>query len=389
MPEAPLHSRRQMADMLEERMNRTYESLSDAQELEPDSALVKSFIVETDLKADDPRRPLHLLQEVWSPSTLGSSYDTTVHSTDEEELLIAEARARSSVVRLFIDVSNPRYWLFHSMSESTILDRAISRIVARSLHFDRVWFPTTFLRAVSRRGQFRGLGLDFDKRILLDDEDEHSSEQTVAFLKMQLWGNRAHDILALLEQSSAFPHETTLAKVRIKYWFDEQSPDLFSLDDVKFDGKVTARGTSFQSHLQLLNQLIGTYFGKINRLEASQSIRHVAVGDYYRLEGGPIVFRFTRALDTARLAELLSNGGEPFRIWGAPVSVTPKMWRIRGVDLHIGSAVTLEIMTDTIRLYLPDRTCANSVLRLFTNLQHYVDAQITASSVDEEDLFAF
>ena len=56
---------------------------------------------------------------------------------------------------------------------------------------------------------------------------------------MQLWGNKSADVFNVLRAHGAFPHETTLSKVKIKFSLDGEQNGNFSLDDIKYDGKIT------------------------------------------------------------------------------------------------------------------------------------------------------
>ena len=62
--------------------------------------------------------------------------------------------------------------------------------------------------------------------------------------------------------------------------------------------------------------------------------------------------------------------------------------RVHAVDLHIGAPISFEVTPELIRVYLPSGTCANSVLRLYANLQHFYDAEARAFDLDGEVLVA-
>jgi hypothetical protein len=47
----------------------------------------------------------------------------------------------------------------------------------------------------------------------------------------------------------------------------------------------------------------------------------------------------------------------------------------------------MRLNSDAIRLYLPQGTCGNTMTRLYTNLQHYYDSQVTLISGSGESIF--
>ena len=76
--------------------------------------------------------------------------------------------------------------------------------------------------------------------------------------------------------------------------------------------------------------------------------------------------------------EKVFSCGEPFRLWGVPIRVAEDFYRVEGFDLHIGNPIQFEIAPEFIRVYMPTGSCGNSVVRLYTNLQHHYDALIQA-----------
>src|SRR5262249_17715817 len=148
----------------------------------------------------------------FSQDTLGLV--SSVTPAEESLLYTVSIRLREEHVFLYLDLANPRFWLLHSIAASTSLDPIIRRL-ATSVVLDRVWLAADFLEGVSQLGSFRGLGLDYDRTAFssLEMEEHEAALQ----LKMQLWGNKARDILGMLRDRSAFPHETTLSKVKVKF----------------------------------------------------------------------------------------------------------------------------------------------------------------------------
>ena len=62
-------------------------------------------------------------------------------------------------------------------------------------------------------------------------------------------------------------------------------------------------------------------------------------------------------------------------------------FRVTALDLHVANRITFEVAPDFIRVYLPDGTCGNPIVRLYTNLQHYYDSQVVLAAGGGEALF--
>jgi hypothetical protein len=415
-------SRQQLAQLLEERMNRAYESLADGQRLERDTSLVKSYLIESPLPEDeaDAQRAKDTLRGLLADQFLATrrnAVESSLLTGSDQTLLTVRLRLRNEAFTTYFDVRNPRYWLVHSMGGSGVVDWFVQRLAALGPTLDRAWIPIELLEAVASRGSFRGLGLDFDHRPFLrrrmanadenaaedhdvaEDDDflerieEASSESLddelapVEMLKVQLWGNKARYVLELLRSADAFPRQTTLAKVKVKYRLADDTPQYFSLDDVKFDGKVTARGTSFQSHSDLLHVIQDQYAGLLRSIE-EQRLEWSGSPSGVRMRGSAVLLLLGQAIENVdQFCATVFSGAEPFRLWGSPVAMG-RMRRVHAVDLHVGRRLVVEVGNDFLRVYLPSEACGNSLLRLYTNLQHTFDSKVRMTTSQGADVVA-
>lgn len=387
-------NRRQMAQLLDERMNRTYTDLSERQELESDTSLVKTYLLEAHLpETSEPEKAVSLVQAILQKPLARGVSGAKSFRTDDPTLIAVETRVFTERLYLYVDFTNPRYWLLHSMGSSNAVDTLVNGMIAQGPELDHAWLPADLLESVSRLGKFMGLSLDYDRRII-PDVDLLAPNAPVETLKMQLWGSKAADVLRILSHQDAFPHETTLSKVKVKYGFrsgGNEAIDEFSVDDIKYDGKATARGTSFQSHLNLISHVYHTlYAGQIRRLEEQYALRVVSSDGRARLLGEPInLFLDHPISDLKVFCDRVFSSAEPFRLWGVPVKVSASLYRVRAVDLHVGSPIDFEISPDFIRIFLSLGSCGNTILRLYTNLQHHYDSKVRAELGGGGPVFEF
>ena len=87
--------------------------------------------------------------------------------------------------------------------------------------------------------------------------------------------------------------------------------------------------------------------------------------------------------------ESIFSSGEPFRLWGVPTRLAKDFYRVQALDLHMGTPLQFEIGPQFLRVYLPVGSCGNSVVRLYTNLQHHYDSLIQAQDGDGRRVFEF
>lgn len=381
-----IKTRIQMAHLLHERMNKSYSTLFEKQELEPDTTLVKTYLKEAHLPENSSGdKTFDTIKRVFSFETLRKDLGFSVRRTEEEYFYQVDAFFKREPVSIYLDATNTRFWILHSMNSSIALDNLLESIVSMTPLLDNAWIPTHLLEAVAKFGNFRGLGLDYDRRFL-PDVDFESDSTPVEYLKMQLFGNKAADVLRILREEGAFPHETTLSKVKIKHWINNNSE--FSIDDIKYDGKITARGTSFQSHIEIIQEIYGKYQHLITKVENEFALHWILSDNSLSLRGEPVNFIFERPIVNLKsFCKHLFDASEPFRLWGVPNFINDKFARVAAVDLHVGTRLMFEITSDFIRIFLPDGGCGNSIVRVYTNLQHYYDSLIKAQNGDERSVF--
>jgi hypothetical protein len=382
-----------MAERLEEVMSHAYTDLEERQRLEAGTSLLKTYLLEAHSGNAGHRDILRILAASFSPEMLGQHSRANVHETQEEFFYRITAQWATNNAEFYVDASDRRFWILHSASNSRKADNILHRVIANDTHLDSAWLPMQLLERVADMGTFKGLHLDYDHREVPDVEFEEP-DAPVEYLKMQLWGNRAREVLRILRQPDAFANATTLSKVKIKHYLDRDvDDDSFSLDEVKWDGKITARGTSFQSHINLVNSIYRSYSEKVRGFEQRFSLRfeepaanqpHV----HMTMDGEPLTITFSRPIgDLKKFMEAIFGGTDPFRLWGVPVSIGQNYFRVTAVDLHVTNRITFEIAPDFMRVYLPDGSCGNTIVRLYTNLQHYYDSQVILAAGGGETLF--
>lgn len=386
-----LQNRREMARFLEEAMNKAYVALAEKQKLDVESSLVKCYLIEAHrLASAGHEEVLKAVRSGFREPGSSGILEGRVHETKEELFFYVDANTKKGKCALYIDATSSRFWLVHSVSKSTVLDPVIRSFLTGTRQFDSAWIPAQLLERTTLLGDLRGMGLDFDRRSVPDVDFERPGAP-VEFLKMQLWGNRASEVLRVLRAKDAFPEATTLSKVKIKHWLDANGESPFSIVDIKYDGKITARGTSFQSYMTVVTSLYRTYAEAVRRFEEKfvVSVGHHD-GKTSSMRGEPLNITFQPAIENLdAFCSHVFSSGNPFRIWGLPVKVGANNYRVAAVDLHVGSRLNLEISPEYMRVYLAPGACGNTLFRLYTNLQHYYHSLIEAKDGSGEQVFKF
>jgi hypothetical protein len=124
----------------------------------------------------------------------------------------------------------------------------------------------------------------------------------------------------------------------------------------------------------LVNAIKSDYIGQVKKIESQRIHGNI---ENKSVEGTAFDFEFERDVsDWNRYLSVIFNAKAPFRLWGIKSKVNEKVFRVLAVDMHTGHPVDFEITDHLIRMYLPNGSCGNVVLRLFVNLQRYFDSGI-------------
>jgi hypothetical protein len=404
-----ISTRREMAERLELIMTKSYDSLKDELRLERNHSLLKTYLIEAHTSAhSSPSQINKLLREAFDKAKgRRRGLNFSVDETSDQDLFTAQGSSGRDQFIFYIDTSDRRFWIAHSISKSGISDSMIESILNNSTRLDSMWMPMELLGSLLRDRMSRGLGLDFDRRYLdrplkgRKDEvasnasDKAPSESPVLssrhleYVKMQLWGEGAERILKAL-QSADLKQSTTISKVRLKTE-DSSDRNRFSLADVRFDGKITGRGTSFAIYNGLLADLLQIYSKTIRDTETKFRLHWEAETGKAKAFGQPFYINLGEegASDLEHFCARVFSGTEPFRLMGIPVRRSTSFYTVSAVDLHINQRVDFEISRRTLTVFLPSKACGNSLLRLYTNLQHYFSSDVKAIDGSGSAVFNF
>jgi hypothetical protein len=361
--EPTVRTRQMLASVFNERLDKTHKDLLQLGRYQYDTNLVKTYLIEAHLRGS---RPSEFLRDLF-PGALGrkKALHYEVEESEEEDLTIIRASEGAREANLYVDTSDPRFWRVHSMSYTEIVDTILSALVRRSTRVDHAWLPISELQRIAKEGVLQGMGLEYEQRV--HDRLDHQRRR----FRLQSIATDATEVVEALRRDDHLAGTIALSKVRVRHYSEDGNS--FCYDNVAYDGRTTVRGNSFEVHLAFINSLYNRYSETVRGFESNVAIASEAD----RLSGIPVTIRFPFQLeDLDRFCKTLFTASPPFRFVGTAAEVTPKMYKASVVDQHVGSTVQAEVTRGFLRFYLPAGGCGNSILRLFTNLQHHFDARV-------------
>ena len=366
-----------MARYLADAMFSSYDRYRAEQKLEPDTGLLKSYFIEAHVNTENNQPHNEILTFLRQLT----EYIRIQVFESEDETLFNIVHGKDVY---YLDISDPRFWIIHTLALSTRADKLRRDLIRLSPFLDNGWLPAQFLEKVAKFGHFRGFGAVHDETPLMVDK---TAETEVETMHLRLWGSSAAAVLESLRESRALMHSLALSSVRLKYWLPEFEDEAI-IDNFTFDGKVTALGKSFISHINLVSKVYSDYVKTIRSIEEEFPIQFIPEDGIPTLEGHPIIVSLTRELiNIPNFISRVFSSALPFRLWGLPEIIEDDFARVYAVDLHIGHKLMFEIAKDFIRIYLPAGTCGNTIARFYTNLQQYYDSMAVISGGSREQLF--
>ncbi len=360
-------------------------------------ALVKTFLFET------------VAHDHQAPDGETVFRDAAVVLTRVDDTLFTATPEGEVGIWGLVEFLERRHPVLYTLLESNEARRWWQDIVHRSSWLDRVWLSAPifmglwdYVRRTTPAHRFSKLAFEYEARFELDDDFEaagdgepDSEEVEESDVSVELSDERdhrperrssrctvveriaeIHGRLSRLQEVYRPFHSITQLRI--------PAPSRGG-HDFYFDGRATNRSDSFLDHRQQTAFVLRLYRGTTESAEKALWMSTERAGDEvteaYHLHGAPVVMRFSEPLSQAvydRWVAGMFNRKSRFRLWGNPVSLGQAHVQVYGVDRHLWQPVYLELTRRHIIAILPKGTCGNTVHRLVTNVQRFVDPGVKA-----------
>lgn len=307
----------------------------------------------------------------------------------------------------FLERLSPRVAVVYSVLQTQPLDAWVRRVVYSSPDLDHVWLSgLTFgvlwglVTKLSKSDRFTRLVFTHDSIFEVDrweseselDEEENGTTDE----------NHSGDQMAE-EKEGIEEHRVTsfrlvdrlgIIQSRLQRMQDVYSP-LYAISQLRFpspvgpgghdfydNGKVTNRSPSFRDHRAHLLFVVRIYEKLLQSTEQSAwySIKESieVPGKFGKIVGSPVTIRFQEpGLDPdvfkGWITKTFSRKRNRFRLWGNPIWLGPTKVHVYGVDRHLWQPLWLELTESGCTAIIPNGTCGNTVHRLVTNIQRFLD----------------
>ncbi|VVB54964.1 Uncharacterised protein [uncultured archaeon] len=364
------HDMRSMKESLQAYLSKTPAEEDDEEEEKGNDNKVKTYIVESNI--DDPRRI-----EYWP-------LESKLNGTTDSNLWTVNIPTNSSDdLFLFLDTTDPRFWLFHTYGKSKPVQDFIDKLITQDRSkLDYSWFASNFLENRCNIGVGTGFGLKYFNSFL--ENTEEIEEKGLHRFSMLFWGQQPSQVLAGLKGNQVLVSGVALS--RIKRIFKTQ--DGYVKENIHSNGQFTlTKGDSIDSHFLAVDKVKNQYSQLIEKIENNYRIQYQSTDSGFRIKGTYVVIEFTKKIENMGLfIKNFLSCTQPFRLFGIPRIESETFVKVAAVDLHTYDKFNMEITPESIRLFLDQESCGNVITRLMTNLQHYYDSQIVIKGCNDEQI---
>jgi len=364
--------------------------------------LVKSYLIETFSDQEKQKS----IQDLFKISTWN------IEKIDEDMYQVFDTIKGTTVG--FLEQLFRRYYVLYTLLKIDEIERNIMKIIKDSVFLDNMWFSGNFflqlLRVIFDTVNIeRYIRLKFEHESFFEEPEtfeksekpeSEEAEEDVEYRKID------EEELIIERKTSSFAFTDRIEETsNILPELQKLVPTFYALSLLRYPslvgrgghefyhfGKVTNRSDSFKDHR---NQILFTtrLYGLITEyIEAkawfcSEKILIGSAGSRLVLKGTPINISFSKELDRRIyenfIVKTFERGQGPFRLWGNPIRVSDKTVHVYGLDLHLWQQIFIELTPRRITLILPKGTCGNTIHRLITNIQRFLDPNISVTIGDE------
>lgn len=298
-------------------------------------------------------------------------------STGMDDLKILNVFRNSDFVASFyVDLSDSRFITIYTNAKvEHTHDFQKSLVRAHDYMCDYTWFSSTMLDKIAKSfgNSFEGLGVDYEDIFGPKDFPTEPSKKYTLDIS---GGDYAKRTLTKIMVDEEIQRLIAYNKVRVIRG-TKTSPLDYVQDDITFQGVFSVKsGKSVTEHISLVDMVKSDYKKQMKLIE-DNSIGTRKIDGTMRIEGKAFDVEFKRSIpDWDTFLNKMFDSAGPFRLWGLKEKIYDGYTRVLAVDLHTGHPLDLEMTDGLIRVYLPQGSCGNTVLRLFVNLQQYFDSTI-------------
>ncbi len=327
-----------------------------------------------------------------------------LHRLDDTLYRVEDVEHQSQVIGLIESFAHDRHPVLYTTLPVDESDRWVRKVVDQNPWLDRMWLSSPILFELWRYVQrntpsHRYVRLGFDHEAwyetptdLMDgDQDDNYGDSENEYIHGGNVDEEGVPISRIERRRSKVTLTERLALLDTKLnTLMELYDPLHSLVQLQipggdrgghrlyYDGRATNWSDSFIEHRTIVDLVVGLYHRVTEHAEDRLWVNTTQAGDDgYSLSGAALTIRFSEQLNEPtfnRFVDLaLRRRTSRFRIGGYITRRGPTKVHLTGIDRHLWQPFLLEATSHHLFGILPHGTCGNTIHRLVTNVQRYLD----------------
>jgi len=300
----------------------------------------------------------------------------------------------------FLEVLRPRIVALYSPLRSDVLCKWVRELVMGNPELDYVWLSgLTFgvlwelIAQLSRPNRFSRLVFTHDSIFEIDNPEPDSDDEEEPGGVSDGGDEDSKEIVERRATTFRLVDRVGVIQEKLLTLQQVYSP-LYAISQMRFpspvgrgghdfydNGRVTNRSESFRDHRSHLLFVVRIYEQLLQSTEQrawysiQESVR--VPGQFRKIVGAPVTIRFREQLTQQVFDHWIKATFERkrnrFRLWGHPLRLGPTKVHVYGVDRHLWQPLFLELTAIGCTAIIPNGTCGNTVHRLVTNIQRFLD----------------
>lgn len=326
---------------------------------------IKSYIIETH---DYEGKSRNNRVSDFNDKLLNLNSDWRLVELEDESIL----RIEGEDFEIFADISDNRFMIIHSAEKTSISDPVVNK-VSNLDNFDSIWIPGMLFSECTHFGSFFGVNLRFQN--ILNKDLENFSE-TNSDLDLSTKNEVAKQVYQILSKSSV-NNMLGITKLSIKNVEESNQDDEnefrdYMIDNIYYNGKITAKGNHFNYHINSVINILDIYKKTLTEFENFSVAFKNGV-----LDGAAFKINFSKPINVDQFIKVVFDGTKPFKLLGINMDLGSNYQRVYTVDMHNGNSgntLTFDVTNNFLLFHINSESCGNTVLRLLANVNHYIDA---------------
>ncbi|GGS79178.1 hypothetical protein GCM10010156_42450 [Planobispora rosea] len=287
-----------------------------------------------------------------------------------------------------------RYLSFYTLLPSSESDRLVRKAVAANPMIDHLWLSSQSFHALWNHVRSTNSGkrygkITFEHESIYDFPDDELEDGEPSHFEDEKRASRFTmvDRLDVIEAQMEPLRETYAPLASITHLRIPAAAR--GGHDLYYDGKVTNRSDSFLDHRATLLNVVDMYKRLTATVEEKlwTSSSTTGGGDFVLNNAvAELVFSQPLSEDTFRrwVISLFNNRRNRFRISGFHTWLSDRKVHANAIDQHLWQPIILEMTNERLIAVLPEGTCGNTINRLVSNIQRFVDPKVRAYIGDSE-----